>query len=202
MMRTATALAALLAFAACAGPGSWFASGSGDAAEAVAPAGSVGSSSALTPGELDKQAGELDAIPGAEVERRDDSLLVRFPAGVLFETGEHTLQAGAHDRLRSLARTLDQHPRSRAIIKGHTDSAGNDRFNQTLSEQRADSVRKFLIAEGVAHDRITAIGFGAQMPLATNNTPEGRQQNRRIEIEIRPTQELMSQTSGEPGSPR
>ena len=201
MMRTATALAALLVFAACAGPGSWFGSGSGDV-EAVAPAGSDGSGSALTADELDEQAGELDAIPGAEVERRDDSLLVRFPAGVLFETGEHTLQAGAHDRLGSLARTLDQHPRSRAIIKGHTDSSGDDRFNQTLSEQRADSVRKFLIAEGVAHDRITAIGFGAQMPLATNNTPEGRQQNRRIEIEIRPTQELMSQTSGEPGSPR
>jgi len=140
---------------------------------------------------LDKQAEELDAIPGAEVERRDDSLLVNFQSSLLFDTGQSSLQPGAYDRMRSLARTLNNYPKSRVIIKGHTDSTGNERFNQTLSEERADTVRNFLISEAVGPGRMTAIGFGEQMPVATNNTPAGRQQNRRVEIEIRPDQEVM-----------
>ncbi|MBW2280001.1 MAG: OmpA family protein [Deltaproteobacteria bacterium] len=140
---------------------------------------------------LDKQAEELDAIPGAEVERRDDSLLVNFQSSLLFDTGQSSLQPGAYDRMRSLARTLNNYPKSRVIIKGHTDSSGDERFNQTLSEERAGTVRNFLISEAVAPGRMTAIGFGEQMPVATNNTPAGRQQNRRVEIEIRPDEEVM-----------
>jgi outer membrane protein OmpA-like peptidoglycan-associated protein len=77
------------------------------------------------------------------------------------------------------------------IIKGHTDSQGDDRYNQKLSEERADTVRNFLVSEGVQPARITAIGFGSKMPVATNSTAEGRQQNRRVEIEIRPDEEVM-----------
>jgi outer membrane protein OmpA-like peptidoglycan-associated protein len=102
------------------------------------------------------------------------------------------LLPAAYDRVRSLARTLNAYPHSRVIIKGHTDSTGDERFNQTLSAERADTVRKFLVTEGVGPSRITAIGFGEQMPTATNNTPEGRQQNRRVEIEIRPEENTMS----------
>lgn len=206
MTRTATALAALLALNACATEGGWFGSeaSQGEAASAAnsgedsraagAPIGSA--PSGLVVSYLDKQAEELGAIPGAEVERRDDSVLVSFQSSLIFDTGEYTFQPGAYDRLRSLARTLNQYPKSRVIIKGHTDSTGDDRFNQTLSEERSDSVRKFLIVEKVAHDRITAIGFGEQMPVATNNTAEGRHQNRRVEIEIRPTEQVMNEASG------
>lgn len=140
---------------------------------------------------LDNQAQELDAIPGASVERRDDSLLVNFQSSMLFNSGQSSLEAGAYDRLRSLATTLNNYPRSRVIIKGHSDSIGESRFNQTLSEERADMVRNFLIAEGVSPHRITAIGFGANMPLTSNATPAGRQQNRRVEIEIRPDEDVM-----------
>ncbi|MFQ5513031.1 MAG: OmpA family protein [Myxococcota bacterium] len=140
---------------------------------------------------LDKQAQELDAIPGAEVQRRDDSILVNFQSSLLFNTGSATLEPGAYDRLRSLARTLNNYPKSDVIIKGHTDNVGSDDFNQTLSEKRADQVRTFLISEGVAPARITAIGYGESMPVATNSTDSGRQQNRRVEIEIRPNQEVM-----------
>lgn len=140
---------------------------------------------------LDEQAKELDAIPGAEVERRDDSLLVHFSDAILFETGKSNLQPGAYDRLRSLARTLNNYPRSQVIVKGHTDSVGRDDFNQRLSEERSDRVRNFLIAEGVHPPRVTAIGFGESMPIATNATPEGRAQNRRVEIEIRPDPEVL-----------
>jgi outer membrane protein OmpA-like peptidoglycan-associated protein len=140
---------------------------------------------------LDKQAQELDAIPGADVQRRDDSLLVNFQSALLFDTGSSTLNPGAYDRMRSLATTLNNYPKSQVIIKGHTDAEGSDSLNQRLSEQRADRVRQFLISEGVNGARISAIGFGETLPIATNATPEGRAQNRRVEIEIRPDQEVM-----------
>lgn len=140
---------------------------------------------------LDKQAQELDAIPGAEVQRRDDSLLVNFQSTLLFDTGSDALNPGAYDRLRSLARTLNNYPKSDVIVKGHTDSTGEEAYNQKLSEGRADRVRAFLVSEGVAAPRVTAIGFGEGLPIATNSTPEGRQQNRRVEIEIRPYDEVM-----------
>ncbi len=214
MTRTATALVVLLAFGSgCASEGGFLDSKAkkgavlgtlaGAAAGAAiggkdhraggaligAAAGAI--AGGLIGGYLDRQADELDAIPGAEVERRDDSLLVNFQSSLLFDTGHSTLQPGAYDRLRSLARTLNNYPKSRVIIKGHTDSTGDERFNQTLSDERADTVRNFLISEAVAPARMTAIGFGEQMPVATNNTPAGRQQNRRVEIEIRPDEEVM-----------
>jgi outer membrane protein OmpA-like peptidoglycan-associated protein len=144
---------------------------------------------------LDKQAQELDAIEGAEVERRNDSLLVNFEGGILFDTNSSSLAAGGQERLRSVARTVSQYPKQRLIVKGHTDSVGNAQYNQRLSEERANNVRSFLVVEGVPSARITAIGFGATLPVASNATPEGRQQNRRVEIEIRPDQEVME--SGE-----
>jgi outer membrane protein OmpA-like peptidoglycan-associated protein len=201
MTRSASALAALLALSACASMGLGGGSGEAERGELMAsppPQDEPVSSPSAAPGYLETQAGELDAIAGAEVQRREDSLLVSLPSSALFENGEHVLAPGALDQLGSLARTLKTYPRSRVIIKGHTDSTGDGRFNQTLSEQRAESVRALLIAEGVAHDRISAIGFGAQMPVATNNTPEGRDRNRRVEIEIRPDEGILSEASRRP----
>ncbi len=144
---------------------------------------------------LDRQAQELDAIPGAEVQRRDDSLLVNFQSALLFDFGSSTLQPGAYDRLRTLARTLNNYPKSDVIIKGHTDNVGAENYNQSLSEKRSDRVRTFLISEGVAPSRITAIGYGESMPVAANSTESGRGQNRRVEIEIRPYKEVMGSGS-------
>jgi outer membrane protein OmpA-like peptidoglycan-associated protein len=146
---------------------------------------------------LDKQAQELDAIPGAQVQRRDDSLLVNFESQLLFDTGSSQLQPGAYDRLRSLARTLNNYPQSQVTVKGHTDSTGGERFNQKLSEERADRVRQFLVSEGVASSRVQSIGYGQSMPVASNATEAGRAQNRRVEVEIRPNQEVME--SGKEG---
>jgi outer membrane protein OmpA-like peptidoglycan-associated protein len=145
---------------------------------------------------LDKQAKELDAIPGAEVERKDDSLVVNFAGGILFDTNSASLAPGGYERLRSLAQTLNSYPKQRVIVKGHTDAQGDDRYNQKLSEERADTVRTYLVSEGLSPSRITAIGFGSKMPVSTNSTAEGRQQNRRVEIEIRPDEEVMQ--SGAP----
>jgi len=140
---------------------------------------------------LDKQAQELDQIPGAEVEKKGDALILNFEGGILFDTNSSSLSAGGQDRLRSVARTVSQYPKERLIVKGHTDSTGNAQYNQRLSEERANNVRSFLVVEGVPTARVTAIGFGATLPVASNATPEGRQQNRRVEIEIRPDEEVM-----------
>ena len=141
---------------------------------------------------LDQQARDLDAIPGAVVQRRDDSLLVNFSSSLLFDTGSSRLQPGGYDRLRSLARTLNNYPKSQVIIKGHTDSVGEESYNQHLSEERADRVRSFLISESVSVARITAIGFGQSLPVASNTTPTGRAQNRRVVVEIRPNREVLA----------
>ena len=136
---------------------------------------------------LDQQAQEIDAIPDAQVERRDDRLLVAFPSDVLFDVGSRALHAGAYSRLNQVADSLLLHPDSEVVVKGHTDSTGTRDFNLRLSEDRADAVRSYLIAQGLSASRVRAIGFGDAMPVASNETQAGRQQNRRVELEIRPS---------------
>jgi outer membrane protein OmpA-like peptidoglycan-associated protein len=145
---------------------------------------------------LERQQQEIDQIPDANVQPQGEGLLVAFPGDVLFDSGSSALAPGAYGRLDQLADSLNRYPDTDVIVKGHTDGSGDDGYNQTLSEQRADAVRRYLIAKGVAPARITSVGFGESMPLATNSTAEGRQQNRRVEIELRPNQRMREQASG------
>jgi outer membrane protein OmpA-like peptidoglycan-associated protein len=138
---------------------------------------------------LDKQAQELDAIPDANVEQRDDVLIVGFQGDVLFDSGSSVLHAGAYSRLETLADTLKRYPASDVVVKGHTDSQGGDQYNLRLSQDRADHVRAVLIADGVGPSRVSAIGVGEAFPVASNDTAAGRQQNRRVEVEIRPRED-------------
>jgi outer membrane protein OmpA-like peptidoglycan-associated protein len=103
---------------------------------------------------------------------------------VLFDTGSFTLKPGAREKLAKVSGILLAHPGLTMQIEGHTDSVGGDAFNVKLSEQRADSVKDFLGEQGVAMSSITAQGFGKAEPVATNDTPEGRQRNRRVEIVV------------------
>jgi outer membrane protein OmpA-like peptidoglycan-associated protein len=103
---------------------------------------------------------------------------------VLFDTGSFTLKPGAREKLAKVSGILLAHPGLTMQIEGHTDSVGSDGFNVRLSEQRADSVRDFLGEQGVSPSSITAQGFGKAEPVATNDTPEGRQRNRRVEIVV------------------
>ena len=140
---------------------------------------------------LDKQAQELDAIPDANIERREDRLIVGFQGDVLFDSGSPALHPGAYSRLEQLARTLNRYPASDVVVKGHTDSQGSEQYNLRLSQGRADHVRDVLIAEGLSPSRIRAIGLGEGFPMASNETAAGRQQNRRVEIEIRPREDQL-----------
>jgi outer membrane protein OmpA-like peptidoglycan-associated protein len=101
---------------------------------------------------------------------------------VLFDTGSFTLKPGAREKLAKISGILLAHPGLNLQIEGHTDSVGGDEFNQQLSERRADTVRDFLAEQGVPASTIAARGFGKTQPVASNDTPEGRQRNRRVEI--------------------
>lgn len=109
-----------------------------------------------------------------------------YPLGLVldeinFPTGKATLTNESHRRLGSVLEYMTYKKSARIEISGHTDSAGSQRANKKLSQQRADSVRDYLISQGVAPDRITAVGYGDEKPIASNDTPEGREKNRRIE---------------------
>jgi outer membrane protein OmpA-like peptidoglycan-associated protein len=101
---------------------------------------------------------------------------------VLFDTGRATLRSGAQAKLDQLAAVLRNYPERRVMVEGFTDAVGSDESNLALSEARAESVRAALITRGVAANRIDVRGHGESRPVASNATPEGRQQNRRVEV--------------------
>jgi len=103
---------------------------------------------------------------------------------VLFDTGSYTLRTGAREKLAKISGIVLAHPGLSLQIEGHTDSVGGDEFNQQLSERRSESVRDFLAEQGVPAGSITARGFGKTQPVATNDTAEGRQRNRRVELVV------------------
>jgi outer membrane protein OmpA-like peptidoglycan-associated protein len=103
---------------------------------------------------------------------------------VLFDTGKYSLRPAAREKLARVAGILSGHPGLQMQVEGHTDSVGNDDYNQVLSEHRATSVRDYFTQAGIPADSVTARGFGKGQPVAPNNTSGGRQQNRRVELVI------------------
>jgi outer membrane protein OmpA-like peptidoglycan-associated protein len=103
---------------------------------------------------------------------------------VLFDTGQYSLKPGAREKLAKVSGLIIAHPGLNLKIEGHTDNVGSDDFNQRLSEKRADSVRDYLVSQGISHDSISAEGFGKANPVSTNDTAAGRQQNRRVELVV------------------
>jgi len=117
------------------------------------------------------------------LETRDSERgLVITMADVLFDTGKFDLRSGTRETLAKLSGIILAHPGLNLDIEGHTDSTGSDELNQRLSEQRAESARSYLISQGIEDYTIIARGFGKTMPVADNDTREGRQKNRRVEI--------------------
>jgi outer membrane protein OmpA-like peptidoglycan-associated protein len=108
--------------------------------------------------------------------------LVVSMADVLFDTAKYNLRDTARERLARLSGIVLNYPGLNIDVEGHTDSTGSDEFNQTLSEQRASTVRAYLQEQGLPASNLTAKGFGKTMPVADNSTPAGRQKNRRVEL--------------------
>lgn len=138
---------------------------------------------------LDQQERDLEASlagTGAEVEQQGEQLLVTLPSQVTFAFDQATIQPQFYPALDNVARTLQQYPSSYIDIIGHTDSTGQDAYNQSLSQARADAVAQYLISRGVNPARLQAYGMGESRPIASNDTEAGRQANRRVELLITP----------------
>src|ERR1044071_4978691 len=129
-----------------------------------------------------------------ETRREARGLIVNL-SDVLFDFNQASLKPGAREKLSKLAGIMLAYPGVyRMEIEGHTDGVGSQDYNQKLSEDRAETVHAYLVKEGIATDRIVAVrGFGKIRPVATNDTPEGRQQNRRVEIVISDTDKTPNQ---------
>ncbi|MDX1582005.1 MAG: OmpA family protein [Thermoanaerobaculia bacterium] len=134
---------------------------------------------------MDKQQRELEEIEGVDVTRpAEDELAVVMENDILFDFDSHALRSTSRSTLRELSGVLVDYPETDIVVKGHTDSVGSDTYNQALSVRRARAVRDFLMSHGVVGSRISALGLGESMPVASNETVEGRQLNRRVEVEI------------------
>lgn len=140
---------------------------------------------------LDRQAAALKSSisnPNVQIVNHGSYLQVVLPEGILFATDSAAVSGPAQSDLYAVARNLNQYPNSRVEVIGHTDNTGAAAYNQDLSQRRAQSVAGILAAAGVSQSRLAATGRGMTQPVASNDTPSGRAQNRRVEIIIRPTQ--------------
>lgn len=135
--------------------------------------------------DMDKQARELREIPNIEVSRPSPTeISVELTSDILFDVNSSDLRPESRTVLGDLAENFRRYPSERFEVEGHTDSTGSEEHNQKLSQRRADSVRYFLMDGGVPGQQIFARGYGEMRPKASNETPEGRQMNRRVEIHI------------------
>lgn len=135
----------------------------------------------------EKQLRQVMTSPGVQIINRGDHLQVIMPSGLLFASDSAAVSGQAQNDLYGLAKSLNQYPNSRVEIYGHTDSTASDSHNLDLSQRRAQSVGGILTASGVSPSRLVMVGRGESQPVASNDTQNGRAQNRRVEILIRPT---------------
>ena len=110
--------------------------------------------------------------------------LIANMSDVLFKSGRFELLPGARERLAKVSGIVHAYQGLHLAVEGHTDNIGTDEYNRQLSEQRAGAVRDYLTQQGISGDAITSTGFGKTEPVAPNDTPEGRQQNRRVELVV------------------
>lgn len=161
------------------------AKGSADAARMDADAArSEAAASKQMTAAANQQAAELQAQIAELNARETERGLIVTLGDVLFATGRADLQGSAPSNLGKLAAFLNRYPERTVAIEGYTDSIGGDRFNQDLSQRRADAVKSYLMQQGIASSRLTSSGMGEGSPVAGNDSATGRQQNRRVEVVI------------------
>jgi outer membrane protein OmpA-like peptidoglycan-associated protein len=131
---------------------------------------------------LDKQRKDLEKV--AEVKKTENGLLVQMKNDILFDTGSDSLKAEGVAELNKMADILAKYSDDRVKVEGHTDSVGDAKHNQALSERRAGAVKSVLISRGVQEKQIETYGYGESKPVADNKTADGRAKNRRVELHI------------------
>lgn len=151
---------------------------------------------------MDKQAREIQtALPGAQVERVGEGIkLTLGENSVRFDTNKSTLTAAAKANLDKLVPVFQSYADTDIVIYGYTDITGKPEYNLTLSEQRAISVEKYLESKGLNMSRFKMVGMGIADPIATNDTPEGRSQNRRVEFAITANEKMVEDAKKQAGN--
>ena len=140
---------------------------------------------------MDRQAREIkEDLKNAKVERVGEGIKITFESGILFDVNSYALRSEARDNVAQLAEVLKKYDNTNILYAGHTDNTGSNEYNMELSEKRAKSVAEYSAFLGVNPERMTIIGFGEEQPEATNETVEGRQQNRRVEVAIYANEKL------------
>lgn len=124
---------------------------------------------------------------GVRVKREGNNIRLVMPGNITFATSRHEIRSDFYPVLDSVSSVLQEFNKTTIRIAGHTDSKGSDDYNQGLSERRANSVRQYLV-RGVIPSRVQAVGYGERYPIATNTTTQGRQENRRVELELHPAE--------------
>ena len=149
---------------------------------------------------MDKQAEEIEKdIEGAQVERVGEGIKITFDSGILFDVGKAELQSAARGNLEKLASILSKYEDTDILIEGHTDSSGPEEYNLDLSRQRAQQVASDLAELQVNPQRFTIMGYGESQPIASNDTLEGRQENRRVELAIMANEKLKEAAKSKTG---
>jgi outer membrane protein OmpA-like peptidoglycan-associated protein len=129
-----------------------------------------------------------DLAKFATVTQEPRGMVISLSGAVLFTSAKADLMPAAQIKLNDVANALiKEDPLSKIVVEGHTDSQGGASYNQDLSQRRAQAVRDYLVTRGIAADRVTAQGFGLSRSIADNASPEGRANNRRVEIVVQPT---------------
>lgn len=163
-----------------------------------------GGAGILIGGKMDKQAQRIEEeIPGAEVERIDDGIVVTFNnenSGVYFDTNKYDVNADSQETLNKLVSVFKEYPDTNILVVGHTDSVGADEYNMTLSKNRAYAVTNYLMEKGINQLRLTTNWFGETRPMHDNTTTEGRAKNRRVNIAILPNQKMIDDAEQQSGN--
>ncbi len=179
--------------------------GDGNNSELGAVIGGVvgGGAGVLIGKKMDKQAQQIEQeIPGAQVERIDDGIVVTFDenSGVYFDTARYNVNAESQVLLNKLINVMKEYTDTNVIVAGHTDSVGTDASNLTLSKNRAQAVTGYFVSNGLSSGRFTTVWYGETQPAADNTTAEGRAKNRRVALAIVPNEQMKQDAMNEAGN--
>ncbi len=151
--------------------------------------------------EMDKQAKEIETIPGAEVKRVGEGINVTFESGVLFAVNESNISTTAQAKIKDLAAVLSKYPDTYILIEGHTDNTGSDSYNMTLSKERASAVADYLKGQQIQSQRLKTAWYGESQPKVSNDTESGKTENRRVEFAIYANEQMVDQAKREAAKP-
>ncbi len=162
-----------------------------------------GTAGVLIGNKMDKQAQKIEEeIPGAQVERVDDAIVVTFDenSGVYFATDKYNINSASQETLNKLIGIFKEYPDTNILVVGHTDNVGAEEYNMTLSKNRAYAVTNYLSSNGISGGRLNTNWFGEAQPMHDNSTTAGRAKNRRVNVAILPSDDMIEDAKQQAGN--